>query len=168
MSRCVPTEKPSLSACFEHAHSQWDRFLFCCRNHLAKTSWHGPPRKPSMDESSRPPCSNKKETLSSAGFEPALVQLKRQMLILLWGIILARTKLWWGSEETIHEWIFNWKCVQMGKKTTSLRKVSNLRHPRETDFDSVVITTWVRPVKMSLRRKHPWVNVKVVFDRQKP
>jgi hypothetical protein len=30
-----------------------------------------------------------------------------------------------------------------------------------------VITTWVRPVKMSLRRNHPWVNVKVVFDRQK-
>jgi hypothetical protein len=41
------------------------------------------------------------------------------------------------------------------KKTMSFGKVSNLRHPRETDFDSVVITTWVRPVKMSLRRNHP-------------
>jgi hypothetical protein len=62
----------------------------------------------------------------------------------------------------------NLKAYPDEKKTISCGKVSNVRHPRETDLDSVVITTWVRPVTMRLRRNHPSVNVKVVFDRQKP
>jgi hypothetical protein len=52
------------------------------------------------------------------------------------------------------------------EKIAGCGKVSNLRHPRETDFNSVVITTWVRSVKMSLRRNHPRVDPKVVIDRK--
>jgi len=39
-------------------------------------------------------------------------------------------------------------------KKTYRRKVSNLRSPRETDFDSVVVTTWLKPVRIRGRGIH--------------
>jgi hypothetical protein len=53
-----------------------------------------------------------------------------------------------------------------GWKKAFVRQVSNLRGPRETDFDSAVITTWLRPVRRSIWGNHPWVNVKVYSDRK--
>jgi len=43
---------------------------------------------------------------------------------------------------------------------------SNPRYPRETDFDSGVVTTELRPVNGNLRWNHPWVNVKAYSDRK--
>jgi hypothetical protein len=117
-----------------------------------------------MNESLRPPCPNKKDVVT-ARFRTRTGTVQETDLDSVVGTILAKTKLWWGSEETINEWICN--AYSDAKKTTSCRKVSNLYHLRETDFDSVVITTWVRPVKMNLRRNYPWMNVNVVFDNKK-
>jgi len=117
-----------------------------------------------MNESLRPPCSDNKENFAVTRRFRTCTGTGTDLDSVV-GTILARTKLRWGLEETIREWIFK-QGVFWWEKTIYCRKVSNLRQPRETDFDSVVITTWVRPVKMSIRRNHPWVNVKVVFDRK--
>jgi len=47
---------------------------------------------------------------------------------------------------------FQWKNARH-------RQVLNLRISGGTDFDSVVETTWLRPVKRDLRGNHQWMNL---------
>jgi hypothetical protein len=49
-----------------------------------------------------------------------------------------------GPEGTIHESVS--KRVLIDRKRLVIRQVSNLGSSRETDFDSVVVTTWLRPI----------------------
>jgi hypothetical protein len=91
-----------------------------------------------MSKSSRPPCSDRKK-LSSVGFKPALAQSERQ----IW-IMGTPHEVELIPEETVHERIL--------EITTGCQHVSNLRDQSETDFDSVVLTTWLRLIKMNVRR----------------
>jgi hypothetical protein len=59
------------------------------------------------------------------------------------GSTLARTKSSSSPEETVHERVLRY--ILIGQKTTRCQQVSNLRDRlgSETDFDSVMITTWL-------------------------
>jgi hypothetical protein len=163
--------------------SKFDKFWFCrvtMQLKLVKMDlWGNHPFKTAVFR--------KKKKLLSIGFEPALAQSKRQIWI-LWHMSPApcRSRSSIDRATASHyrglaldplvvrshyiprgkcPWA-NFKAYILIRKKTGWQQVSNLQLPCATDFDSVLITTWLILVKINLRRSHPWLNVEVSSNRK--
>jgi len=156
-----------------------DRFWFCCGNYprvnlqgrfrtcigtvretdldsvvvttLARMKLRWTSRKLSMIKSCEP-CSDRKKPCRSASFE--LAQSKSYRFQFCCSNHLANTS-WINFWQ--HEWTVN-VCSESEREKT-YRQVSNLRSPRETDFDSVV-SLWPRCFASwdESPKSCPWVN----------
>jgi hypothetical protein len=88
----------------------------------------------------------------------------------------TRFRFWWGINLTKTSWnesptkasMYESQGMSRYIKNPWHRQVSNLCCLRATDFDSVVATSWPRPVSVVHRRNYPWVSIKVRSKRKKP
>jgi len=104
-------------------------------------------------------CSDRKK-LSSTGFKPS--QSEGNRFWFCCGNDMAKTS--WMDSEGNHLWV-NVIEGTYGWKKNWHRQVSDLRSPRETDFDSVV-TTWLRPVRLTSKEiSYEWMPRHVLLEK---
>jgi hypothetical protein len=66
----------------------------------------------------------------------------------VWGSHFSQDEVEWTPREAVHERIL--RHILIGK-INLMRADFEPTDPSETDFDSVVIATWLRLIKMSVR-----------------
>jgi hypothetical protein len=70
------------------------------------------------------------------------------------------------DSEGNHLWVNVIEGTYGWEKNIWHRQVSNLRSPRETDFDSVVVTTWLRPVWWTSKEiSYEWMPRHVLLEK---